>query len=51
MIKTDKYITEDDSGERGYVYYDSVEIYMFGYDEENASSFEKTLTIEQLKAL
>lgn len=30
---------------------DSVEIYMSGYDEENAPSVEKTLTIEQLKAL
>lgn len=48
-VKPDKYVTEDDSGT--YVYHDSVEIYMSGYDEENAPSVEKTLTIEQLKAL
>lgn len=48
-IKPDKYATEDDSG--AYVYHDSVEIYMMGYDEENAPSVEKTLTFEQLKAL
>ena len=50
-VKPDKYVTEDDSSERGYVYHDSVEIHMGGYDEENAPSVEKTLTIEQLKAL
>lgn len=50
-IKPDKYVTEDDSGERSYVYHDSVEISMGGYDEENAPSVEKTLTFEQLKAL
>lgn len=48
-VKPDKYVTEDDSG--AYVYHDSVEIHMGGYDEENAPSVEKTLTIEQLKAL
>ena len=48
-VKPDKYATEDDSG--AYVYHDSVEIYMLGYDEENAPSVEKTLTFEQLKAL
>ena len=49
-IKPDKYAIEDDSGERGYVYHDSVEISMGGYDEENPS-FYKTLTFEQLKEL
>ena len=48
-VKPDKYATEDDSG--AYVYHNSVEIYMLGYDEENAPSVEKTLTFEQLKAL
>lgn len=48
-VKPDKYVTEDDSG--SYVYHDSVEIYMGGYDEEKAPSVEKTLTVEQLKAL
>ncbi len=48
-IRPDKYATEDDSG--AYVYHDSVEFYMMGYDEENAPSVEKTLTFEQLKAL
>ena len=48
-VKPDKYATEDDSG--AYVYHDSVEIYMLGYDEENAPSVGKTLTFEQLKAL
>ena len=48
-IKPDKYATEDDSGV--YVYHDSVEIYMMGYDEKNAPSVEKTLTFEQLKEL
>ena len=49
-IKPDKYTIEDDSGEHGYVYHDSVEISMGGYDEENPS-FYKTLTFEQLKEL
>lgn len=48
-IKPDKYVTKDDSG--SYVYHDSVEVSMLGYDEENAPGVEKTLTIEQLKAL
>ena len=50
-VKPDKYVTEDDSGSLRYIYHDSVEIYMGGYDEENAPSVEKTLTVEQLKAL
>ena len=48
-IKPDKYVTTDDSG--SYVYHDSVEVSMLGYDEENAPSVEKTLTFEQLKEL
>lgn len=47
-IKPDKYATEDDSGERSYVYHDSVEISMGGYDYPR---IQKTLTFEQLKAL
>lgn len=47
-IKPDKYATEDDSGESGYVYHDSVAISMGGYDYQR---IEKTLTFEQLKEL
>ena len=49
-IQPYKYVTEDDSGERCYVYHDSVEISMGGYYEENPPYVE-ILTFEQLKAL
>lgn len=45
-IKPNKYVTEDDSGGRGY--HDSVAISMGGYDYQRV---EKTLTFEQLKEL
>lgn len=50
-IQPYKYATEDDSGERGYVYHDSVDISMSGYYEENPAFLSQTLTFEQLKEL
>lgn len=49
-IQPYKYATEDDSGKCNYVYHNSVEISMGGYNEENPA-FYQTLTFEQLKEL